>query len=85
MPVSEDLRVLATRPHLLFAASWGVMLFEVLFPLAILSQPLLIAALFTAAMFHLANACLFGLNRFLWVWIASYPSMLWIQARIVGM
>ncbi len=82
-PVSESLRGLAARKQTVLAASWSVMLFEVLFPLALLNQAILIGALGVAAAFHLANACLFGLNRFLWFWIASYPSILWLQARLM--
>lgn len=81
-PVSEDLRRWAQRPRLLCAASWAVMLFELAFPLALISQPTLIVALLLAALFHLANACLFGLNRFVWTWIAVYPAILWLQHRL---
>lgn len=83
-PVSEDLRRFADRPGLLWLMGWAVMLFEVLFPLALVSQPLLIAALVIAGTFHLANACLFGLNRFFWIWLAAYPSLLWLQDRLIG-
>ena len=83
-PVAENLRGLAQFPGLLWAASWAVMLFEVLFPLSFLNETLLIAALVIAATFHLANAWLFGLNRFLWFWIAAYPSLLWLQSRLLG-
>lgn len=83
-PVSEDLRRLAEWPRLLLLMSWCVMLFELLFPLALLTQPALIAGLSIAAAFHLANACLFGLNRFFWAWLAAYPSILWLQQRMVG-
>lgn len=82
-PVSEALRQLNDRPGLLWAASWAVMLFELLFPLSVLNSALLILALIVAAMFHVANACLFGLNRFVWFWIAAYPSILWLQTRLV--
>jgi hypothetical protein len=41
------------------------------------------AALGIAVLFHLANACLFGLNRFVWVWIAAYPAILWLQSRLL--
>lgn len=81
-PVSENTRRLADRPRLLRLASWGVMLFELCFPLALFAQETLIIALITAAVFHLANAWLFGLNRFFWIWLASYPSIIWLQARI---
>jgi hypothetical protein len=82
-PVAENLRRLAGYPRLLWAASWAVMLFEVLFPLSFINPTVLIAALAVAATFHLANALLFGLNRFLWFWVASYPSLLWLQSRLV--
>lgn len=83
-PVSEGLRKLAMRPRLLWAASWSVILFEALFPLALLHQTTLNIALFVAAGFHLANACLFGLNRFFWIWLAAYPSLIWFQERLFG-
>ncbi|MDC0656463.1 HTTM domain-containing protein [Leisingera sp. SS27] len=82
-PVSEGLRAFADQPRLLWAMGWAVMLFEVLFPLALFSRETLILALFTAALFHLANACLFGLNRFFWIWLAAYPSLLWLQERVI--
>lgn len=81
-PVSESLRDWAKHPRLLCVMSWIVMLLELLFPLILLSQPALIAGLVIAAAFHLANACLFGLNRFLWVWLAAYPSIIWFQDRV---
>ena len=83
-PVSEDLRALAERPRLLQAGGWAVMLLELLFPLALLAQPALIAALALTALFHLANAVLFGLNRFFWTWLAAYPSIFWLQERAFG-
>lgn len=83
-PVSEHLRALANWPKLLFCMSWAVMLFELLFPFTLISQNTLIVGLAIAAAFHLANAYLFGLNRFFWIWLAAYPSLLWLQARLVG-
>lgn len=83
-PVSEDLRTLENRPRLLWCMSWCVMLFELLFPFSLINANILLAALVVAAVFHLANACLFGLNRFVWFWIAAYPSIIWLQARLMG-
>ena len=83
-PVAENLRALAARPVLMWRLSWCVIAFEVLFPLALLSPGTLWIALGIAATFHLANACLFGLNRFFWIWLAAYPSLLWFQGRIIG-
>lgn len=81
-PVSESLRGWADSPRLLFFMSWGVMVFELLFPLALLSTTTLAMALLIAACFHFSNACMFGLNRFFWIWIAAYPSILWFQQRL---
>lgn len=81
-PVSESLRALADRPRLLCMMSWAVMLFEVLFPVLLLTQTTLVIGLVVAATFHFANACLFGLNRFFWIWLAAYPSIVWLQQRI---
>lgn len=83
-PVAENLRRWADRPRVLLAAGWAVMGFELTFPLAILSRPALVAALVVAALFHGANACLFGLNRFFWIWICAYPAILWLQDRVIG-
>lgn len=82
-PVSEHLRQLASRPRLLCVMSWAVMLFEILFPLSFLSEPTLIIGLVLAGAFHFVNACLFGLNRFFWVWLAAYPSIFWLQDRLL--
>jgi hypothetical protein len=82
-PVSEGLRGWADRPRVLRAMSWAVMLFEIGFPLTLASRPALTAGLAIAAAFHFANACLFGLNRFFWTWLAAYPAILWLQERLL--
>ena len=83
-PVSDGLRGFARKPRLMVAMSWAVILFELAFPASLLHPNLLIPALIVALAFHLANACLFGLNRFVWAWLASYPSLLWLQDRVLG-
>ena len=83
-PACEAFRRLADRPRLLTAAGWAVMTLELLFPLSLASAPTLYAALALCAAFHLANAVLFGLNRFFWIWITAYPSLIWLQARAMG-
>lgn len=80
-PVSENLRTWSSSSRLLTILSWALLSFEILFPLALVNATILKMALLIAATFHLANACLFGLNRFLWIWLASYPSLLWFQQR----
>lgn len=81
-PVSETVRGWADRPLLLCLMSWAVMIFELLFPFAVITQASLLMGLLMAMIFHFANACLFGLNRFFWIWLAAYPSILWLQERI---
>jgi hypothetical protein len=81
-PASEGLRDWARRPKILLLMSWTVMLFELAFPLTLASRPSLAFGLVFAAMFHLMNACLFGLNRFFWTWLAVYPAILWLQGRL---
>ncbi|MES2676418.1 MAG: HTTM domain-containing protein [Pseudomonadota bacterium] len=82
-PVSEQVREWAQSPRLLLSMSWSVMLFELAFPLSLLHQTALIVALTIAGLFHLVNACLFGLNRFFWIWPAAYPVIMWLQHRLL--
>ena len=63
--------------------SWALILFELLFPLTLVDGTALKVGLATAAAFHLATACMFGLNRFLWIWLAAYPLLLWFQQRVI--
>ncbi len=81
-PFSTCLKDWVNYPKWLRLMSWAVMTFELAFPFMLLTQETLILALIIAAIFHLANVYLFGLNRFFWVWIAAYPSLLWLQDRI---
>ncbi len=83
-PAGDNIRQWAGHPRLLMLAGWGVMGFELAFPLTFLSRPALLVGLAIAAVFHGANACLFGLNRFFWIWICAYPSILWLQERVMG-
>ena len=82
-PASEGLRGWAAWPRLLWAMSWAVMLFELLMPITFLNATAFGVALMVAVLFHLANAWMFGLNRFLWIWLAAYPALWWFQARVI--
>jgi Vitamin K-dependent gamma-carboxylase len=81
-PVSENLRNLARSPRLMLIMSWLVILFELLFSFSLINQTLLFMALGIAMTFHLANAFLFGLNRFFWIWLGAYPVIIWFQQRL---
>lgn len=81
-PVCGSVRSWCYRPRVLLIMSWAVIGFELLFPFSLLMRETLIVALLIAAIFHFANACLFGLNRFFWIWLAAYPSIIWLQDRV---
>jgi uncharacterized membrane protein YjfL (UPF0719 family) len=82
-PVSEQMRTWAESRVWMLSLSWMSMVFEILFPLTLLTGTSLRAALMLAALFHLVNACVFGLNRFLWIWLATYPCVMWLQQRVL--
>lgn len=62
--------------------TWIVILFEVLFPLAFVGIQFAGALVAIAFVFHLGNAFVFGLNRFVWAWLASYPAILFAVAKL---
>lgn len=65
-------------------AAWGVLAFECGFPLALLTPAATTAAIALAVAFHTANAWVFGLNRFLLVWAATWPAIAAVGAMIQG-
>ena len=82
-PVSDDIRAWCVSSTLMTSLSWALILFELLFPLTLVNGAALKVGLATAAAFHFATACMFGLNRFLWIWLAAYPPLLWFQQRVI--
>jgi hypothetical protein len=76
------LRDLFDRHGLAVIASLSVIAFECAFPLAWISPKICLAFVALAAVFHLANFWLFGLNRFVFVWLAAYPALyFWSHRR----
>lgn len=57
--------------------SWAFIVWECCAPLALVSPEF--AALFctVAAVFHFLVFWFFGLNRFFWAWLASFPAIVW--------
>lgn len=78
-PVSEHTRRWAQYPRLLWLMGWLIMLVEFLFPLSVYHRAAFFAALIFMGLFHLANVWLFGLNRFFWIWLATYPTLIACQ------
>jgi hypothetical protein len=69
------------NPVLARVISWTFTVWEGLFPLALLD--LRLAALFcaVASLFHFLVFRYFGLNRFFWAWMTTYPAILWCAAQ----
>ena len=61
--------------------SWSFILWEGLFPLALWSFH--VAAVFcaVAAVFHFLVYWFFGLNRFVWAWLSTFPAILFCASR----
>jgi hypothetical protein len=78
-------RALLAKPRVALAASWAILLFECSFPCALRSEWCCVVYLSVGAAFHLANALLFGLNRFLFSWLAVYPVVLAMSNVIAGL
>ncbi len=81
-PASESLRALSRYKNLLKIASCLVIIFELSFPLFLISKITLILGLVLALSFHITNSFLFGFNRFIWAWLAAYPALLWMQHSV---
>jgi hypothetical protein len=63
------------RP-LVFLCSWSIILFEVTFFLSLIDPVVCIGYIFFALLFHVGNFYIFGLNRFIFAWLACYPALL---------
>jgi hypothetical protein len=65
------------------AVCWSVILFEMIFPIVLLIPfKWCIAMLCLGAIFHILNAWFIGLNRFVWAFLGTYPSILYIHSKI---
>ncbi len=74
--VHPRVAAILASPRLGRALAYAMLAVECTFPLALLHPTVCIVYLAIGAGFHLVNAVVFGLNRFLWVWLAAYPALL---------
>ncbi len=63
------------RPDITRKWSWVAMGWEILFPLALFFPAAAWIFLVSGVAFHLLNFYFFGLNRFFWAWLATYPAI----------
>ncbi|WP_333846135.1 hypothetical protein [Limnohabitans sp.] len=61
--------------------SWGFIGWEILFPLSLLDPRLAAVFCAVAALFHFLVFWFFGLNRFFWAWLCSFPASIWCSAQ----
>lgn len=81
--VPKRVQEMAGSLPLVRAAAWAAMIFELSFFLAFLSPKLWAVYAAVGFLFHFANVYVFGLNRFLWVWLAAYPAVYYCGTLIV--
>ena len=59
---------------------WAILAFELAFPVAFASELACTILLVIAFAFHVTNAIVYGLDRFVWAWLAAYPALVyWVQ------
>ena len=68
---------LLREPSIAKQLTWATLIFELGFPLALINKPLAILFCSIACLFHLGNAYVFGLNRFLWAWAVTWPAIIY--------
>jgi hypothetical protein len=84
VPHSEWKNLPALRtPWVVLFLTWMVLLFECSFPLALLSPQTCFFYLGLGLCFHIGNAVVLGLNRFILPWCATYPALYFISERVV--
>ena len=70
-------RLLIDRPFASRAIAWSVIAFECAFPMALAGPRACLAFTVLAGMFHVTNAYVIGIHRFVLAWAATYPAIYW--------
>ncbi len=74
---------LLAHPGFNRAVTWGVLLLEVGFPLALLGGPPVAAGFVGGAfLMHMGIGHFMGLTPFLWAFLASYPAVLFVSSQV---
>ena len=70
------------KPWLAAIGSWTFILWECLAPLTLLDARLAASFCLIAALFHFMVFWFFGLNRFFWAWLSTFPAIIWCAGQI---
>lgn len=73
LPVNSVFR----HPKLTCVCSWAFTVWEGCFPLALLDARLALLFCAVAALFHFLVFWFFGLNRFFWAWLSTFPAVVY--------
>lgn len=80
--IPEAAKSMSHNKGLLILFSWTIMLFEIFFPFILFFTQFKMEPLFIGASFHALNIYLFGLNRFFYAWISTYPALYYCSNSI---
>ena len=69
------------QPKLALLGSWSFILWECAFPFALVNPVHAVGFCAVAAFFHFLVFWFFGLNRFFWAWMASFPAIVWCAGQ----
>ncbi len=78
-PLSE--RHLLRNRGVALLCAWAFIVWECCAPLALVSLELATVFCALAGVFHFLVFWFFGLNRFFWAWLASFPAILWCATQ----
>ncbi|HMO18318.1 MAG TPA: HTTM domain-containing protein [Oligoflexia bacterium] len=71
------IRSLSRSPAILTLLSWVIIVFEISFITSLFDPDICRIYIIIAFGFHIANAYIFGLNRFIFAWAACYPALIY--------
>lgn len=80
LPAASLLR----QPAIAAIASWAFILWEAAFPLSMIDPRLTTLWCAIGIVFHLLVWWFFGLNRFFWAWLATFPALIGCATLIQG-
>ena len=70
-------------PWVTLVASWAFILWEGLFPLALIHPVVALMFCSIATLFHFLVFWFFGLNRFFWAWLVTFPAIFWCSSQVL--